>query len=1161
MVWLFHRNASSRLATYASYLSTFQNLHVYHTSGNFGMTRAADLLSRSEIWSVVDPTGISQDKLEILAQDTARKLPKKLIIKPELLHKLMTSTLDPTFLSSVPQRKIQPYSTMPYHNLEELWSSTTQEQEILDLITGGTNNRYSRIKPNTKVFASPKRGKIMSKQDFEKLEKRFKFDEIHEHLQHLKTHLSPDQGTHPVQNFPNQNCHGEINNLIVDEEGHSQDRELLETFPDVVKKFVEAVKDHIETYDLMEQEPTLYRMAQVCTVNLTNITLSDLIYQYQRSSLYNTGGEFNFELMSFVHIHKRNERVVFKTGPEGELMLHLDYPLRLPAHEAQIIEVDFTIKSDQVATMKVNNDMIQLHVESQQRGAVGEFFYIGLYNSSDLMIEIPTGRPVATLQFLSSSCHCLTERRLYIIEKHTGKRAASIPPVLLINTMTATLLDLDLAPFVDESVELNGITATALPVAKKTETEVKPMDKRSYNLVVALQELMSNQQIFSSELVRELQDTCEHLSQKRRLVESGQTSSFTIRDKLLFKYFEEKPSMQKVETLCLPQETFKYLVKALHARGYHFSSVILMNHLQRYFYCQDMKKVVDEATRHCMACFLCQSSYKNTYIHNLPEAEPDRIFQTLYCDMCESLPRDKHGYAYLAVLVDRATNYCMPIPLKGLSSKELATQLDYLFGLFLAPQRMITDFGSCFRGEFLILCRKWNISLEKTLPRRPQANSSECFIRLYRSFLEKYLVNCGGAKARANWSRHVSFCAAIFNSCVTLQSRGGLDSPADLFFGPHRYNSTRLVTLATDPELEAYRQSAGLQKIFDIRNRDRERYKGTDIARLFKPGMIVARVLSKGELTSIDHGVSIPPGGRVKALYVILSVTKTSARCRALNTTNANNTQTFHFGEIKPVRMDSKEIHGLLLNPRTESNFSAGIFRHRGGNSLFAKIADAKKFQEELVEDGLQDDEDSIERDAAIVQRSIMKEHGIDPNTAGLVMEESDDEAEADPASLLETGDPDDLEQTNNPVAVPLGPDGAPLRRSERRRERALRAASQPPPPPEVPAPTVRKAASGPRKRGRPRKVHHFQGEPPEKRVRFVPVLEERRFDILEAASDYGDTVKKQIRDCHNNHNRKRYLQALSFFPNLNRPSVTQFMYHVKVLDKVRARKKRNKAC
>ena len=72
-------------------------------------------------------------------------------------------------------------------------------------------------------------------------------------------------------------------------------------------------------------------------------------------------------------------------------------------------------------------------------------------------------------------------------------------------------------------------------------------------------------------------------------------------------------------------------------------------------------------------------------------------------------------------------------------------------------------------------------------------------------------------------------------------------------------------------------------------------------------------------------------------------------------------------------------------------------------------------------------------------------------------------------------------------------------------------------------------------------------------------MLEERQFDILEAASDYGDTVKKQIRDCHNKHDRKRYLQALSFFPNLNRPSVTQFMYHVKVLNKVRARKKRNK--
>ena len=71
------------------------------------MTRAADLLSRSEIWQVISLNTIPVDQLELLAQKAAKEIfPKNFLVQPHMLYKLVTSELAPGYLTKVAARKV-----------------------------------------------------------------------------------------------------------------------------------------------------------------------------------------------------------------------------------------------------------------------------------------------------------------------------------------------------------------------------------------------------------------------------------------------------------------------------------------------------------------------------------------------------------------------------------------------------------------------------------------------------------------------------------------------------------------------------------------------------------------------------------------------------------------------------------------------------------------------------------------------------------------------------------------------------------------------------------------------------------------------------------------------------------------------------------------------
>ena len=315
------------------------------------------------------------------------------------------------------------------------------------------------------------------------------------------------------------------------------------------------------------------------------------------------------------------------------------------------------------------------------------------------------------------------------------------------------------------------------------------------------------------------------------------------------------------------------------------------------------------------------------------------------------------------------------------------------------------------------MARKYDVQMNKAVPRRPVANTSEVYIKLFRNYFTKYLLSVG-KDSQWRWSELLPLATCIFNSSITHCSRGNNTSPAELFFHPSRFNSAKLITMVTNPELEEYRRKAGLKRIFDNRNRNREGYKGTQISDMFKVGQVVCRVLQKNELPSRSRpgGVSLPEKGNISGCHIILSKTKTGLRCRSL--VEPSEFHTFQYGEVKPIRLDSKMLHGLLLTPRIQDSFSKGLFRSQKGDTLLQHIADSRKFIEDSVKNGAELDAQAARAESDRVEAEVFKEHGVPMNTAGYMQNEEDqtEESGVEPDVPADATAEGDVEEGDEPV-------------------------------------------------------------------------------------------------------------------------------------------------
>lgn len=130
--------------------------------------------------------------------------------------------------------------------------------------------------------------------------------------------------------------------------------------------------------------------------------------------------------------------------------------------------------------------------------------------------------------------------------------------------------------------------------------------------------------------------------------------------------------------------------------------------------------------RHIRACIQCiltkaKTGRQSGVLHPIPPGE--RPFALVHVDHSGPYVTTKRGNKYILALVDNLTKYVVLNAAKDTKATGVIRALEKFVNDFGAPQRIVTDRGTCFTSRsFEEFCRQHGIRHTVNSPRHPQAN-------------------------------------------------------------------------------------------------------------------------------------------------------------------------------------------------------------------------------------------------------------------------------------------------------------------------------------------------------------------------------------------------------------------------------------------------------
>lgn len=132
------------------------------------------------------------------------------------------------------------------------------------------------------------------------------------------------------------------------------------------------------------------------------------------------------------------------------------------------------------------------------------------------------------------------------------------------------------------------------------------------------------------------------------------------------------------------------------------------------------------AKQHIRACIACVKTKPRPgrqpgELHPIPPGH--RPFATLHIDHLGPYVTSNRKNKYVLVMVDNLTKYCIIKATRNTKVLNVVKTLEDFVLMFGAPERIISDRGTCFTAEkFAKLCSKHGIKHVLNSPRHPQAN-------------------------------------------------------------------------------------------------------------------------------------------------------------------------------------------------------------------------------------------------------------------------------------------------------------------------------------------------------------------------------------------------------------------------------------------------------
>ena len=930
------KSTSSKLYAISVFLSSFHNLHFVWSRSRF-YNSICDLFSRINVnHQIQSDYGIPAD---ILEPKNAFVHTGDMIIPAKTLHKVIMTTA-PSEYSSTPFRRSVQFNELPTPSeLNTLLDNPTNEEMAFKLLWYGS----SKIDNKDSLFVNKDNNKkLLNKDEFRKIEKTMKMDELRTVLAKIDAH------SYHVSSFSDIS---------------------LQT-----KNFANELKIFMDANKLQTFEPSLYALTMSYCNDSTN-TLTDfknLLNAFHNSSLVNNTSKFNPRNQLFILVTQGKNSGVHLDTVDRSLTLRTKSYTNLNASETAVIPFEIGIKSKYISEIFLNfPSSILFHITTTFLGNQTIYGKLYLVNPGPDPYNISANQTIGRLKISPEDecCENVTDI-IFVHSSLPDDVLEETHPRIHITNIMNTVLQHPSRPRPDEVhfpalVSFENYMVSTIPDID--------YEAQLINRFILLARILNNNNQIPHQLIQQLQDSDPDISRIKKLTENKTTNQYQLINGVLVK------KVDNTIKLLLDRVTLTSICDSMHNSNFHYSSDVLFNHINKHFFHPKLKTIVRDSGNACSACQFSLKTNKIKYTNNPKELDSQLIGHTISVDFIQNTPYSNKNYKYIFIAIEEISGVCYGIPTKTTSTEETIKCMLQIFSIFNIPHQIKSDFGSSFTSHaFFEFLSEYGVQHEHKIPGRSQGNSQiERNLKLWRDLLTSIILH-SPPSARRNWHEYTNICNIIFNNSIPY-SRVNCLSRYNLLHTNFKYQPNHMISAFPDasPDDIMSMQESAVQRIINTKHKARKHYK--NVQNPFKVNNLVQIVKGKSDQTSENLGTAFKETSA--NLYRVTKIMDTG--CRLLSLVNKNEEITVDFNRLK---LASPKIlfANLGTAPFDIGQFNRNVYRSGSDKSILELLIQDSKTKSKSPSDLVKDKDYVLVSDEDAEQTSTIlneqKPVDSDPN-------------------------------------------------------------------------------------------------------------------------------------------------------------------------------------
>ena len=330
------------------------------------------------------------------------------------------------------------------------------------------------------------------------------------------------------------------------------------------------------------------------------------------------------------------------------------------------------------------------------------------------------------------------------------------------------------------------------------------------------------------EIVSKLQQEDETLKKVRdqdidvKRTRRKNSSYYTVKDNILYRIYQQENSDNTTEQVVVPKELRTQVMGLAHESmmGGYLGVKKTMDKIQASFY---WPGIHGDITRYCRLCDVCQKTLSKGRVTRVPLMKMpliDTPFKRVAVDIVGPIHpiTDRHN-RYILTMVDYATRYPEAIPLKSVTTVEVAEAMVDMFSRLGVPEEILSDQGAQFMSEVMQeVSRMLSVKRLVSTPYHPICNG---LCEKFNGTLKRMLKRLCENKPK-DWDRYVN--AALFAYREAPQE-STVFAPFELLYGRTVRGPVQILKQLWTEEIKQPEVKSSYEYIIDLRERMEEGIK------------------------------------------------------------------------------------------------------------------------------------------------------------------------------------------------------------------------------------------------------------------------------------------------------------------------------------------------